>query len=83
MSSTKIPEAGCALHSVHNPSVAEVTWLDVAGVQVAVCPTGARNYEVALRYMLGEGDTPAVKIGRSTWDLAQRQVDHLTRRASA
>lgn len=80
----------CAVHSVHHPSVAVVVDMPIfptelqvaAGIDpptitdtVTICPTGAANVEACWRYMIGQGPQPAVKIGRATWDLAQRTVD--------
>lgn len=68
----------CALHKVHHPSVAQLHTVLIdpdSGETMYLCGTGLDNLKVCVAYMKGQGSSPAAKIGRSTWDLAQRVLD--------
>lgn len=64
----------CYLHRVHHPSVAVFRGVIIDGEAVALCGTGYDNLRVCVEYMKG-GPSPSAKIGRETWDLAQRVIN--------
>lgn len=60
----------CVLHKVHHPSVAVLHTLRIDGEAMLVCGTGMDNLRACVTYLRG-GSSPAARIGRETWDLAQ------------
>lgn len=69
----------CALHKVHNPSVAVMQTLcvgqgDLDSEFFVVCPTGYQNVVAYRDYLLGSRDALPVKVGTTTKRLAERMV---------
>lgn len=64
----------CVLHKVHHPSVAVLHNVTIDGDVIPVCGTGLDNLIECMAYMRGSGPSPQAKIGRPTWDLAQRAI---------
>lgn len=62
----------CALHRVHHPSVARVFPLVIDGEEILICGTGLDNLAICVDYMRGGGAAPEARVGKETWDLAQR-----------
>lgn len=65
--------AVCELHKVHHPSVAVTYEILVGDEKVILCGTGLDNLKACVQYM-HDGEMPGAKIGRATWDLAQKVV---------
>ena len=64
----------CALHKVHHPTVSVTHALTVDGETTWLCGSGLDNLRVWVAYHNG-GTSPSVRLGRETWDLAQKVVN--------
>lgn len=67
----------CSIHKVHHPSVALTHEVSTDGDTVWLCGTGLDNLRVCVAYLRGEGN-PSTRVGRETWDLAQKVVSART-----
>lgn len=67
-------EIECDLHRVHHPSVAKLHLISVDGQEIGLCGTGLDNLRICVDYMRGDGPSPAARIGKETWDLAQQVI---------
>lgn len=64
----------CALHLVHHPTVTVTHPVTIGRERVWLCGTGLDNLRVCVAY-LGGGASPSARVGRETWDLAQKVVN--------
>lgn len=63
----------CDLHRVHHPSVAVLHTFMIDDETLTVCGSGRDNINACVAYLRG-GPSPAARIGRETWDVAQKVV---------